>query len=318
MVTKESMNKQKSNLITEYFASYSHELKSKMMRLDALIGRDHWLSVGNYKESLRRELLASLLPKKFEVSTGFVLSADKNGNEIKSKQQDIIIWDSSEYAAIFRDNDFVIIPPEACRAIIEVKSTLTKETLKKALNSSDEFFLFVNTPFSRNVEIKKYIFSFGSSLVFPHDIYDVLSSFYNNTKLTVEERLKHTRRLWPEDKSYSLFSIDGIFCLGLGAIIRDFRGFGDNDIRLMFEAYHPLDSNKDTLYTFFEHEINRSINTLHGPGMYYAKQPGLLALMKNINITPHNEKPLMVYPPVPEESMYEDIKYSDVYVPKLS
>ncbi|WP_281649189.1 DUF6602 domain-containing protein [Parendozoicomonas sp. Alg238-R29] len=316
MATKENMSTQKGNLVSEYFSSYSHELKSKMMRLDALIGRDHWLSVGNYKESLLRDLLASLLPKKFEVSTGFILSADEHGNEIKSKQQDIIIWDSSEYAAIFRDNDFVIIPPEACKAVIEVKSTLRKDTLKRALGASDEFFMFVNTPLSQNIDIKKYIFSFGSELKFPHDIYDTLSSFYNETKLNIDERIEHTSKLWPGDKSYSLFSIDGVFCLGLGAIIRDFRGFGD-DVRFMFKAYHPNSPGKDTLYAFFEHEINRQINTFHSPGMYYAKQPGLLALMKNLDITPHAEKPLMVYPPVEEERMHDDINYTKVFVPTL-
>ncbi|MGL1044646.1 hypothetical protein ACSTD6_20785 [Vibrio vulnificus] len=55
------------NSVHDYFVSYSHELQSKMKRLDGLIGRHHWLSVGEYKESILRDLLTELLPKKFEV-----------------------------------------------------------------------------------------------------------------------------------------------------------------------------------------------------------------------------------------------------------
>jgi len=124
-----------------------------MKRLDFLIGRAHWLSVGNYKEELLRSLLKQLLPKKYEVSTGFILALDDNGKEIKSKQQDIIIWNSYEYAAIFRDGDFVIVPPEACKAVIEVKSTLTSQTMKKAMFASDCIVDFVRTPYIQNLNI---------------------------------------------------------------------------------------------------------------------------------------------------------------------
>ncbi|WP_198533055.1 DUF6602 domain-containing protein, partial [Salinivibrio kushneri] len=88
--------------ISNYFSSHSYELMSKMQRLDYLIGREHWLSVGNYKEELLRSLLRNLLPKRYEVSTGFILSLNENGEQIKSKQQDIIVWDSNDFSAIFR------------------------------------------------------------------------------------------------------------------------------------------------------------------------------------------------------------------------
>ncbi len=309
-------NKQK---VSEFFASYSHELKSKMNRLDLLIGRDHWLSVGNYKESLLRDLLSNLLPKKYELSTGFILSTDDEGNEIKSKQQDIIIWDSSEYAAIFRDNDFVIVPPEACKAVIEVKSTLTTEKLKKALNSSDNLYEFVRIPSFRNHEIKKYIFAYSSNLTFPTGIYDGLNLFYTDndpTKLSMEDRTKITKEKWPGNRSWSLFSIDGIFILDNGAIIRTVRAF-KSSIRFIFNAYQSDSIETDQVYTFFEHEINRSINSTNGnPGLYYEKQPGLLSLMRHLKICRAKEKPLMILPAFEKDQSYKDIEKQNVYVPK--
>ena len=312
-----SNNKQK---VSDFFASYSYELQSKMKRLDFLIGKDHWLSVGNYKESLLRNLLSNVLPKKFEVSTGFIIACDEKGKEIKSKQQDIIIWDSSEYAAIFRDGEFVILPPEACKAVIEIKSTLSNTTLKKALHSSDDLFKFVRTPYIQNTSISKYIFAFSSDLHFPSSFFDGLSQFYSSKELpslSLEDRINLTKDYWPGDDSWSLFSIDGIFVLGAGAILRDVRGFNKDSIRFLFNAYRSESDIVDHIYTFFEHVINRSINTLHGrAGFYYSKQPGLLSLMQHLKIIPDKEKPVMIFPPIDEEELYSDVEYQNVYKPK--
>src|SRR4051812_16353188 len=103
-----------------------------MRRLDLLIGDRHWLSVGNYKESLTRSLLSNKIPKRFEVGTGFVLSIQGGERKI-SRQIDVLVWDSYNFTPIFREGEFVIIPPEACRAAIEVKGNLDHEELASSL-----------------------------------------------------------------------------------------------------------------------------------------------------------------------------------------
>ena len=287
---------------------------SKMQRLDYLIGRDHWLSVGNYKEELLRSLIKNLLPKRYEVSTGFILSLNENGEQLKSKQQDIIIWDSNDFSAIFRDGDFVILPPEACRAVIEVKSTLTRETLKKALSSSDDLHKFMKTPSLSQFKISKYIFSFGSGLNFPVGYFKSLCDFYDNDvdgQLSVSKRQECTRQFWPSTEKGENFTIDGIFSLNDGAILRDIAIDSNKTIRFIFKSFNLISDEVNHVYTFFEHIIHSDINAPNGRrGFYYSKQPGLFSLMSELSLeTP--EKGTMVYP---YSDSVRSVKITDLYL----
>ncbi|EOB6680528.1 DUF6602 domain-containing protein, partial [Vibrio vulnificus] len=307
--------------VSSFFSSHSHELQSKMKRLDFLIGRDHWLSVGNYKEELLRSLLRQLLPKKYEVSTGFILALDANGKEIKSKQQDIIIWDSNDYAAIFRDGDFVIVPPEACRVVIEVKSTLTGDTLKKAMLASDGIFDFVRTPYIQNINISKYIFAYGSALSFPVRYFDTIHDFYENDadgQLSIEQRLEFTKNRWPQDNSAKLASLDGIFVLGTGAVLRNIRGYSQEQVKFIYEAFELISDQEDHVYTFFEHTLNTVINSpSNSPGLYYAKQPGLFSMMQKVALRRPETGGTMVYPYSHDVlSVYSDLNDQMLY-PKV-
>ncbi|WP_421234649.1 DUF6602 domain-containing protein [Aeromonas enteropelogenes] len=304
--------------ISSFFSSHSHELKSKMKRLDFLVGRDHWLSVGNYKEELLRCLLKQLLPKKYEVSTGFILSLDGDGNQIKSKQQDIIIWNSNEYAAIFRDGDFVIIPPEACRALIEVKSTLTNQTLRKAMSASDDVIYFVQTPYIQNLNIARFIFAYSSQLKFPQGYFDAIYDFYENDvseQLSIEKRIEFTKSRWPQDRSAHLASIDGFFVLGVGAILREIRGFRDDKVKFIFDALELSEGEDDHVYTFFEHVLNTVISSPNStPGLYYSKQPGLFSMMQKISLSRPQYDGKMVYPYTDDIlSVYKDIDADMLY-----
>lgn len=304
--------------ISKFFSSHSHELKSKMDRLDFLIGRDHWLSVGNYKEELLRSLLRQLLPKKYEVSTGFILALDEQGKEIKSKQQDVMIWNSNAYAAIFRDGDFAIIPPEACKAVIEVKSTMTSEKLKKAMSASDGIVDFMRTPYIQNLDIAKYIFAYSNSLPFPKGYFDAIYEFYENDidgQLSIEQRLEFTKGRWPQDKSANLASIDGIFVLGSGAVLRRIRGYNDDSVKFIFEALELSSTQEDHVYTFFEHTLSTAINSPNNvPGLYYSKQPGLFSMMQKIALSRPAVEGVMIYPYSDDiVSAYTDINENKLY-----
>ena len=129
-------------VIKDLSATYTSELQSKMARLDGLIGAKHWYSVGSYKEALIREQIGTKVPRQFEVGTGFVLSVTGRGRVI-SKQIDVLVWDSQRHSPIFRDGDFVVIPPEACRAAIEVKGSLGATELKEGLDNLDSLTPFM-------------------------------------------------------------------------------------------------------------------------------------------------------------------------------
>jgi len=122
------------DVLKRYSATYSAELTAQRARLDELIGEAHWLSVGTYKEALVRRLLREKAPKSTEVGTGFVL-AQLEGKRLISKQIDVLVWDATNHSPIFRDGEFVIIPPEACRAAIEVKGRLGRSELVEALEN---------------------------------------------------------------------------------------------------------------------------------------------------------------------------------------
>lgn len=308
-----------NNGVSSFFSSHSYELKSKMKRLDYIIGRDHWLSVGTYKEELLRGFLRQLLPRKYEVSSGFILSLDNNGNEIKSKQQDIIIWDSNEFSAIFRDGDFVIVPPEACKAVIEVKSTLTAQTLKKAISASDFIVDFVKTPYIKNLNIAKFVFAYESQLSFPDGYFDAICEYYDNDidgQLSIEQRVDFTKSRWPQDKSAKLASVDGIFVLGVGAILREIRGYSNESIKFIFNALELAGANEDHVYTFFEHTLNTVINSPSNiPGLYYEKQPGLFSMMQKVALNFPKDNRLMVYPYSDDIlSVYDDIDCESLYI----
>jgi hypothetical protein len=56
-----------------------------------------------------------------------------------SRQCDVLVYDATRYPVVFRDGDFVIIRPEAVRAVIEVKGSLSKPQTLKALDSFKDF-----------------------------------------------------------------------------------------------------------------------------------------------------------------------------------
>ena len=68
----------------KHSATYSEELRAKMARLDDIIGRDHWVSVGSYKEALLRNLIANKAPTAMAVESGFVLSVGWDEKVVKS------------------------------------------------------------------------------------------------------------------------------------------------------------------------------------------------------------------------------------------
>jgi hypothetical protein len=305
-----------------FFSSQSDELKSQVNRLDILIGRDHWLSVGNYKESILRQLLANILPRKYEVSTGFILAADSLGEPIKSKQIDILIWDSYNYAPVFRDGEFVIVPPEACKAVIEVKSKFRKANIIESLQSADAIFEFVRTPLLPELKIKKYIFYFDTDpgFSFPKNVFDGISDYYlKQAAMPMIERLKCINSKWPQNISWSLFSVDAVFVMGKGVILRSIRRFNDS-VRIIFEAYKTCEENTDIDYTysFFEHEIHRSINTIHDSGLYYVKQAGMQSIARHIKIEQFPGEWIMILPFIKSEDLWQDFQKELIYKPSLS
>jgi hypothetical protein len=92
---------------------------------------DHPAEKGRAAEHIVRGLVREILPKKFSMGTGFVVTA----NDKRSPQQDIVLFDEQLNAPLVLAGDIGIFPIECVYATIEVKSSLTKATLIDAAKS---------------------------------------------------------------------------------------------------------------------------------------------------------------------------------------
>lgn len=142
--------------LTGFAALLGESLTARVGLLERLLGQAHYPSLGQYKERLLADSIKSFLPSSVEVGNGFVLfphsdqdppvppelydPLNQSAYSI-SKQCDIIVYDSANFPPIFRDGDFVVLRPEAVRAIIEVKGSLSRSALQDALESFHDFAL---------------------------------------------------------------------------------------------------------------------------------------------------------------------------------
>lgn len=119
----------------DFYASQAEVMLAQYENINQLLGpTDDWTGPGTHCEVLLRELLRRNLPSTLSVDKGFVYGRRECGGvSSHCPEIDILIHDSSLYRPVFRLGDFVIVQPEAVRAVIQVKRTLTSGQLDKAL-----------------------------------------------------------------------------------------------------------------------------------------------------------------------------------------
>ena len=107
-----------------YFKSLSDELGALKHRVRDLIASNHWLTDGEWKESVLRSFLRRNLPRTVEVGRGFVIA-----EEGVSRQNDVLVFDASK-PVLFRDGDLVFVTPDTVEGIIEVKSSINRTSFR--------------------------------------------------------------------------------------------------------------------------------------------------------------------------------------------
>lgn len=116
---------------------------------------EHRGEKGAQVETIVAGFLRELLPQKFAFSTGFIVSSDSA--HPPSSQQDIIVNDALQNTSLYRSDNWGIFPVEAVYGTVEVKSTLTRDSLRKALQGN----IFIRAM----AEAGKYYAHFGSKEV---------------------------------------------------------------------------------------------------------------------------------------------------------
>lgn len=113
----------------ELLESYSIEFQSQLRRINSFV--KHPGAIGASHEGILRRFLQKYIPKRWAVGEGFVIG---EGGRISS-QCDIIIWSQIDFAPYYQDGDLVIVPADAVKAVIEIKTTLDQTNLASALRN---------------------------------------------------------------------------------------------------------------------------------------------------------------------------------------
>lgn len=121
--------------LIDYHKSITQEIISTSDRVRNLV--THWGEEGRYKEEVFKNILKRFLPNNLSVGTGFVLNSLERNEQFSTKQIDVIIYDNS-YPVLFKEADFVIMPAEGVRGIIEVKANLLNQDLKRVIDTCNK------------------------------------------------------------------------------------------------------------------------------------------------------------------------------------
>ncbi|MFQ5963462.1 MAG: DUF6602 domain-containing protein [Candidatus Scalinduaceae bacterium] len=118
------------------------ELESLKDRVRHYINDRHWLSDGEWKESVIRTMLRRHFPTSIGIGSGFIVSEGKPSTQI-----DILLYDNSK-PVLFQEGNFVILTPDAVRGVIEVKTKLYQnEDFNSAIKKLCKIAELIN-PFS--------------------------------------------------------------------------------------------------------------------------------------------------------------------------
>jgi hypothetical protein len=137
--------------ISDYFKSISAECKALENRVRYFINDGHWLTDGEWKESVLRTMITRSCPQNISVGRGFILTETGCSTQI-----DVLLYDNTQ-PVLYRDGDLVFITPSACKAIIEVKSTYTAQIYREASVSVSNIANLVKTS-EPNIDIFVGIF----------------------------------------------------------------------------------------------------------------------------------------------------------------
>ena len=114
----------------------------------------HLPSIGYVGEQLLRQALKRVLPTDFAVCQGFVFSANTRNEDLFSKQCDIILYRKGNGAIMYSAGELKVINADSAVAVIEVKSSIKKETFFTTLEAFEKL---------QKLGIRnKFIFVFGS------------------------------------------------------------------------------------------------------------------------------------------------------------
>lgn len=117
------------NFLRQYYSGITRQLRSEVDFINSLF--EHQGIKGEGNELALRDLLVKFIPKQYGVGTGVVV--DREGNI--SRQSDIIIYETQLYPSLLSMSSVHMFPVDLVYATIEIKTTLTAQTSKDAIQN---------------------------------------------------------------------------------------------------------------------------------------------------------------------------------------
>ena len=112
--------------LRKWYADISKKLKDAKTQSANI---SHPRHLGDYLEETISKIISDILPSRFQITKGFAV----NRFSAKSKEQDILIYDSNLGGAICKTDNTSFVPIDFVTASIEVKSNLNLSELRKSL-----------------------------------------------------------------------------------------------------------------------------------------------------------------------------------------
>lgn len=125
------------------FEQAAKKLRAEFEELSVI---PHKGAKGSEAEGLMKNFLSNRLPKRFAVSSGFII--DKR-NEV-SKQTDVVIYDAFNCPVYRASDDGAIFPNDNVAAVVEVKALLDKDRLREACENIRAAKRLAKTPMPDN------------------------------------------------------------------------------------------------------------------------------------------------------------------------
>lgn len=178
--------------------SITLELETLKNRVRDLIDDKHWLSDGEFKEAILRNVLKRNLPSNLSIGTGFVINSQTK--EISS-QIDLIIYEN-EYPPLFIEGDFILIESKGVKGIIEVKTKLNNNQIKDVLEKINENVRVIKG-WNKNSKLK-------FTGLFSYDYEGFKIDEINDTELVEKEIEKAKNRLLNLSSNQTLEKSNGL------------------------------------------------------------------------------------------------------------
>ena len=116
----------------EHLQSYFVSVRSQLLAAAPAAGAPHSGLAGGHRESLIRDYLTAIMPRRLEIGRGMVF-----GFAHRSREADVVLWDSSNYPCV-RLADHQLFFAESVRVVLEAKSRWSTDEFEDILAKCEQ------------------------------------------------------------------------------------------------------------------------------------------------------------------------------------